>query len=441
MSAITKKRAPSWKERYDEAAMLIKEKGGELLIQRQEWRKICTGRAFKPTIRCIKHGELVYTTNLNRLQQGQGIGCKQCNSSMQTWPDKYEDACLLAASTGGELLVTKEDWKASCTGKSFAPPIRCLKHNIVVRTSTLSNLLKGQSLGCERCLPSLVRWKDRFDEVEALILANGGKLLHTKDEWKSLCHGNEFRPKIMCLKHGDIVQTTRIAGLQQGQGIGCIKCISQLNPWAGRYEEFADLVAKKGGILQMSKEEWCSSCTGNDFKPPIMCIEHGEVATSTTVNKIAVLRGFNCPKCLHKTEVRLLEWLRFRHNDVQTQRPKFKRSTTGGTLRFDMSSPSEKWIIELDGDIPGGHFDQASECPQRDLEKEQWARAHGYQVIRVLQQHVWRNRKNWDDYLSTQIAAWNERRIQGLSPGDAITPQEPEYREGIYAELRRSQHL
>ena len=355
------------------------------------------------------------------------------------WRERYDEAVAVIREKGGELLMQRDEWRKLCTGKEFRPPIRCLKHDVVVRTTALNNLRNGSSLGCVRCFPGLVRWKDRFDEAEALIRAKGGQLLHTREEWKSLCHGNEFHPKIMCLKHGDIVQTTRIAGLQQGQGIGCTKCISQINPWVGRYEEFANLVAKKGGVLQVSKEEWCKSCTGNEYKPPIMCIEHGEVATSTTVNKIAVLRGFNCPKCLHKTEVRLLEWLQFRHSDVTTQRPKFKRLSTGGTLRFDMSSPSEKWIVELDGDIPGGHFDRTSGCPQRDLEKEEWARAHGYQVIRVLQQHVWRNRKNWDDYLSTQLAAWNARRMQELPPGEAITPQEPEYRDGIYAELRLSQ--
>ena len=72
----------------------------------------------------------------------------------------------------------------------------------------------------------------------------------------------------------------------------------------------------------------------------------------------------------------------------------------------------------------------------RDLEKELWARSEGYQVIRVLQDDVWRNKHGWDNYLSTELAHWAIRRDAGHAPRNAITPQAPEYLGEVYKRLR-----
>mgnify|MGYP001313008313 CR=1 FL=1 len=134
-----------------------------------------------------------------------------------------------------------------------------------------------------------------------------------------------------------------------------------------------------------------------------------------------------------------MNWLQKHYTDVQTQHPKCKRLSTGHTMFFDFSVASERWIIELDGNIPNGHFDpaQGNDCPERDFEKEQWALQHGWQVIRVLQEDVWYDRNGWDNYLTTQIAEWNRRRLAGEAPRKAITPQAPEYLGGVYHDLRR----
>jgi very-short-patch-repair endonuclease len=134
-----------------------------------------------------------------------------------------------------------------------------------------------------------------------------------------------------------------------------------------------------------------------------------------------------------------LEWLRLRYANVNAQHPKFRRLSNGYFLTFDFAVSSEHWIIELDGDIPNGHFDPApsNECPVRDIEKEQWALQHGWQVIRVLQEDVWYDRNGWDNYLTTQIAEWNRRRLAGEAPRKAITPQAPAYLGGVYYDLRR----
>ena len=118
------------------------------------------------------------------------------------------------------------------------------------------------------------------------------------------------------------------------------------------------------------------------------------------------------------------------------------RSTSASLDRItslpSCSLPSERAIIELDGNIAGGHFDDTpgNDCPVRDLEKEEWALAHGWQVIRVLQEDVWRDRNGWDNYLHTELARWAARRAAGQLPGKAITPQAPEYLGGVYKRLR-----
>jgi very-short-patch-repair endonuclease len=134
----------------------------------------------------------------------------------------------------------------------------------------------------------------------------------------------------------------------------------------------------------------------------------------------------------------LLRWLQARFPDVQAQQPRFKRPSTNGTCKFDFSLPAERWIVELDGNISGGHFDDmpGNDCPVRDLEKEEWARGNGYQVIRVLQEDVWRDRNGWSAFLSTELANWATRRDAGQAPRKAITPQAPEYLGGVYKRLR-----
>ena len=165
----------------------------------------------------------------------------------------------------------------------------------------------------------------------------------------------------------------------------------------------------------------------------------GETITSTSLSDLHSGHGFGCAGCHNKTEGQLLRWLQARFPDVQAQQPQFKRTeSTRGRLKFDFSHPSERWIVELDGNITGGHFDDTpgNDCPVRDLEKEEWALAHGWQVIRVLQEDVWRDRNGWDNYLRTELARWAARRAAGQPPGKAVTPQAPEYLGGVYHRLR-----
>ena len=85
-----------------------------------------------------------------------------------------------------------------------------------------------------------------------------------------------------------------------------------------------------------------------------------------------------------------LRWLQTTYPNVQTA-ALLQAQINHCTLKFDFSS-SECWIIELDYDIPHGHFSDEvdNDCLVRDLEKEEWA-SSTTAVIRVLRT-TWRDK-------------------------------------------------
>ena len=123
--------------------------------------------------------------------------------------------------------------------------------------------------------------------------------------------------------------------------------------------------------------------------------------------------------------------------DVEHNTLKYKRPSTGGTLSFDMHSPSDRIILECDGEIDGGHFDDTpgNDTPVRDLEKERWGLAHDYDVIRLLQLDVWGDKNGWEAFARACIADIRHRRRLGY-PRKVWHPDAPQYLGGVYARLR-----
>lgn len=107
-------------------------------------------------------------------------------------------------------------------------------------------------------------------------------------------------------------------------------------------------------------------------------------------------------------------------------------------MSFDFDIPRYNIIVELDGNIAGGHFDPlvANPTPIRDLDKEKWALDNGYQMIRVLQEDVYRNKNNWEAWLTSKLDAAIARHEEGKPPLPVIVPDNPLYHSGVYARLR-----
>ena len=277
-------------------------------------------------------------------------------------------------------------------------------------------------------------WSERYDEARDVIFRAGGDIDISRVEWHAQCTGAKFKPRIRCLKCGFHVTSTAISNIQQGRGVGCPNCVAILNPWHNRYSEAQALVRAAGGVLDMSQDEWRSECTGVDFKPRIRCSKCQFLVTSTHINSMRQGQGLGC-LCRNKTEGRLFAWTRARIPDACNNELKCKNKETGGTMSFDISSEAELVVIELDGDIEGGHFDPLGSTAQRDLLKEEWALANGYALIRVLQMDVWLDKNGWENFLLDKLAKWRCMRARG-DRSRVFTPDAPEYLGGIYAELR-----
>ena len=110
-------------------------------------------------------------------------------------------------------------------------------------------------------------------------------------------------------------------------------------------------------------------------------------------------RGVWCGKCKHKTERKLHDYLKERH-DVVYQPKLGAISPTGRDLPYDFKI--DDMVDELDGDH---HFRQVANwrsweiTHKYDRVKAAHALKLGYSMIRLLQEDVWREKCDWRDYL------------------------------------------
>lgn len=435
-----------FKDRYDDVVAKAALIGLRLVATREEWSHLCTDRNYKPQLVHATCGTQFESTSVDSLMHGR-MGCPNC--TLQPFRDRYDDVVAKAKELKCTLVATREQWPHLCTNHKYKPE---LIHDgggrpgetgcgTTFRSSTIAVIMVG-ALGCPTCKQT--PWRERYDNACGRIEAGGGVMVESRADFERECTGALYKPLVRCTKKETCTTPFRganLVNLQSGQGVGCPNCTNNKHLWGGRMDEGRRLVKARRGVLLTTEAEWVSGCAehGYVFKPRIQCLDCKDIVTSTAIGDLQQGRGFGCVGCKNKTEGKLLRWLQARYPDVQAQQPQFKRAeTTNGRLKFDFSLPSERWIIELDGNISGGHFDDmpGNDCPVRDLEKEEWALEHGWQVIRVLQEDVWRNRSGWDNYLLTELAHWATRRDAGQAPRKAITPQAPEYLGGVYKRLR-----
>nr|QZX43636.1 putative restriction endonuclease [Marseillevirus sp.] len=113
-----------------------------------------------------------------------------------------------------------------------------------------------------------------------------------------------------------------------------------------------------------------------------------------------------CPKCKHKTEALVFEFLK---EHFETPKHQFKaewckKPETGKFLPFDICI--SKTIIEVDG---AQHYKQVSnwkspeEQQRSDRYKEECALKNGYSVLRILQEDIWNDKIDWKKLLLEHI--------------------------------------
>jgi hypothetical protein len=193
---------------------------------------------------------------------------------------------------------------------------------------------------------------------------------------------------------------------------------------------------------EMTWEWWQDNIVNWISKLCVTCTVCNKKCTPTIT--FFIQGGLGCD-CRYKTEGKLAAWLEDVENCVvRRQYPKAQNpDTERESLPFDFFITkrevfkSFKFIIELDGEHHfTGLYRRTHETltPQNDLVKEKWAIEQGYSVIRLHQPDVWfDNTKvwNWQNFIHESIT-----QIRKSAVAKVYTPDIPQYRSGLYAELR-----
>lgn len=124
----------------------------------------------------------------------------------------------------------------------------------------------------------------------------------------------------------------------------------------------------------------------------------------------SVTRGYWCPACVNKTELKLREWLYEKYGDenVKTQ---YKFEHENRTYFYDFFIQKFNVLIELDG---LQHFKQVAKWKtpehnlKNDINKIVLALNNDKTIIHLLQEDVLHNRNNWEKKLVKCIKQYNE---------------------------------
>lgn len=123
-----------------------------------------------------------------------------------------------------------------------------------------------------------------------------------------------------------------------------------------------------------------------------------------------VYRGTWCPICKHKTEKKVLKWLRKDFKEIISHQAKFDWCKNKRHLPFDICIEELKMIIEIDGRqhfLQVRNFKSPDETTENDIYKMKCALENGYSIIRICQEDVWNNKIDWKTELTNAIRKYD----------------------------------
>jgi len=191
-------------------------------MTRVVWKQQSKGAKWKPPIMCMAHGTVSETTSINHLQQGQGVGCLQCNGTVH-WRDRFHEFKAEYETETFKLRTSEKDWKRDCNGNTYCPTFWCTEHKIEITSTSISNLTQDRGVGCPQCIGQM-HWRNRFDEFKDEYVPKDFVLRTTEAEWKRDCNDKYYCPTLWCVEHEIEITSTCINNLKRGQGVGCQKC-------------------------------------------------------------------------------------------------------------------------------------------------------------------------------------------------------------------------
>ena len=124
-----------------------------------------------------------------------------------------------------ELLTTREEWEKECTRTTWKPRMHFTDCNDTVTTAGITSIQKGGGLGCS--CSGAVAWPQRIEDFLALIAGRPMELLTTREEWAKDCTGATWKPTKRCTDCNNTGTTTSINRIQQGGGLGCLRCFNK----------------------------------------------------------------------------------------------------------------------------------------------------------------------------------------------------------------------
>ena len=128
-----------------------------------------------------------------------------------------------------------------------------------------------------------------------------------------------------------------------------------------------------------------------------------------------------CPKCKHKTEKKLYQWLKENvdyHIKHQAKYDWCKQVKTNNHFPFDFAIEELKLIIELDGEQ---HFRQVGNWAtpdytrSNDVFKMHKLLENGYSIVRLLQCEVYYDKNDWQTKLREVIKIYDEPSVITIS--------------------------
>jgi len=392
----------------------------------------------------IKHnvcGEVVETTRVYGIIQGQRIGCSCFNDRAEAnlWKNRRAEVIQIGVEHNFKVLTSPEDWVRDCTGRGWCPRLQCLKCNEEVTSTKLNSLDQGQYIGC-RCNNTNANanlWKHRRPEIIQIGVERGFRVLTSSKDWIRDCTGKDWSPLFQCLTCEEKISMT-ISKLDQRRSIGC-RCTStkaEANLWKNRRTEVVAWGAERNFRVMTTPEHWIRYCTNCYWCPRLQCLKCNEEVASTNLNNLKNGQTIGC-KCKNKTEKKLGDWLAkfFPEAKVSFQ---YKLPDDATKFDFHLQFPDGfEVFVELDGPH---HFRKdniffTEEACKRDLDKETWAvGTKRISVIRLLQDDVWKDRYGWETYLRTRFEA-----ARVASTPKVYTPDNtPEYSSinSVYVQLR-----
>jgi len=195
---------------------------------------------------------------------------------------------------------------------------------------------------------------------------------------------------IVCKEHGEFQQNPG----SHIQGKGCPRCVKRGRSQIYTTEQFIEKAKLiHNNIYCYDKVNYINSQT----KIIIVCKEHGEFQQTPCSH----IQGTGCPRCIHKTEEFLHQYIKQLYIDVI---PQYKSDwcinpVSNHKFEFDFYIPSLNLIVELDG---GHHFnetyynsDPVMMNKLKDIIKMKMAVNNGLHIIRMLQTDIYKASKEW----------------------------------------------